>query len=101
MRDFSDPITRASSLIFVIPEYDGTVPGILSYFMNHTNAPIDKKSVGLVGISAGRWGARQVLDAFKGTLTHRGARVLGDFQINIPGVDSKIQEGRVSDTDIQ
>ena len=95
--NFVSPIERASSIVFVIPEYDGTVPGVLSFYLNHMRASLDQKSVALVGISAGKWGARSALDTFKGTLTHRRARVLGDLQINIENVESKVSDSKLTD----
>lgn len=97
--DFVDPVERANGLIFVIPEYDGAVPGILSYYMNHMRLSLDKKQVALVGISAGKWGARSALDGFKATLTHRRARVLGDLQVNIEQLPSKFENDRLTNQD--
>ncbi len=99
INDFVNPIERAQALIFVVPEYDGAIPGILSYYMNHMRVGLDNKMVSLVGISSGKWGARAALDAFKGTLTHRKAQVLGALQVNIENIDGKVSDGRVSDTD--
>lgn len=87
--NFVDPIGRASGLIFVVPEYDGAVPGILSYYLNHMRLSLLKKDVALVGVSAGKWGARAALDGFKGTLTHRGAVIQGFLQVNIEQVNDK------------
>lgn len=97
--NFVKPIVNADGIIFVIPEYDGAVPGILSYYMNHMRASLSKKQIGLVGISAGRWGARSPLDAFKGTLTHRGGRVLGDIQVNIEFVEGKVENSQLTNPD--
>lgn len=97
--NFVSPIERSSSLLFVIPEYDGTVPGVLSFYLNHMRASLDQKSVALVGISAGKWGARSALDTFKGTLTHRRARVLGDLQVNIENVESKVTDSKLTDVE--
>lgn len=101
VNDFVSPIERSQALIFVVPEYDGAIPGILSYYMNHMRVGLDNKMVSLVGISAGKWGARSALDAFKGTLTHRKAQVLGALQVNLENIDGKISDGRVSDADSQ
>ncbi|MBY0555162.1 NAD(P)H-dependent oxidoreductase [bacterium] len=97
--NFVKPIVNTDGIIFVIPEYDGAVPGILSYYMNHMRASLSKKQIALVGISAGRWGARSPLDAFKGTLTHRGGRVLGDIQVNIEFVESKVEQSQLTNPD--
>lgn len=97
--NFVKPIVNADGIIFVIPEYDGAVPGILSYYMNQMRASLSKKQIALVGISAGRWGARSPLDAFKGTLTHRGGRVLGDIQVNIEFVESKVEQSQLTNPD--
>ncbi len=97
--DFVDPIARAGGVIFVVPEYDGAVPGILSYYMNHVRESFDKKQVALVGISAGKWGARSALDGFKATLTHRRARILGDQQVNIENIETKIEGNELNHAD--
>lgn len=99
MENFVDPIDRASGLIFVIPEYDGAVPGILSYYMNHMRLSLLKKDVALVGVSAGKWGARAALDSFKGTLTHRGAVVQGFLQVNLEQVNDKFTGNTLTNVD--
>lgn len=95
MTDFVDPVERSSALMFLVPEYDGAIPGILSYYMNHMRLSLSQKQIALVGLSGGKWGARAALDVFKGTLTHRGGRILGDLQINIENIDSQLSEGQI------
>lgn len=97
--NFVDPIDRANGLIFVVPEYDGAVPGILSYYMNHMRLSLLKKDVALVGVSAGKWGARAALDSFKGTLTHRGAVIQGFLQVNLEQVNDKFSGNDLTHTD--
>lgn len=98
-KNFVTPIVKADGIIFVIPEYDGAVPGILSYYMNHMRSSLSKKQIALVGLSAGKWGARSPLDAFKGTLTHRGGRVLGDIQVNIENIETKVENSQLTHAD--
>lgn len=98
-KNFVSPIERSQAIIFVIPEYDGAVPGVLSYYLNHMRTSFDKKYVALIGLSAGKWGARAALDAFKGTITHRQGRVLGDLQVNIENIENKTTANEVTDID--
>lgn len=101
MTDFVDPIERSSALMFLVPEFDGTIPGVLSYYMNHMRLSLSQKQIALLGLSGGKWGARAALDVFKGTLTHRGARILGDLQINIENIDSQLADGQIKSDNLK
>ncbi|MFS4460194.1 NAD(P)H-dependent oxidoreductase [Bdellovibrio sp. HCB2-146] len=100
-KKFDEPIAKAESIVVVVPEYFGSFPGILKTFFDYVQAPLAGKSITLVGISAGKWGARNALAGFAETLTHRKASVSGTSRINIENVESKVDETQVIDADIR
>jgi chromate reductase len=62
-------IVPADKLLFVIPEYNGSFPGILKHFMDmvHPSAWAGKRAA-LVGVATGRSGNLRGLDHFTGVL---------------------------------
>ena len=56
---FREPAINADGLIFVIPEYNGSFPGILKVFVDYLPFPeaFEKKPMAFIGESAGGvWG---------------------------------------------
>ncbi|MBK9283140.1 MAG: NAD(P)H-dependent oxidoreductase [Sphingobacteriaceae bacterium] len=60
-----------SAFIFVVPEYNGSFPGVLKLFIDHlpTHVWKDKKAC-LVGVSVGRAGNLRGLDHLNGILNY-------------------------------
>lgn len=61
-------VTDTDKFIFVIPEYNGSYPGVLKVFIDACDFPesfYDKK-VALVGISSGKYGNIRGIDHFTG-----------------------------------
>ena len=56
---FADGVVQATGLIVVTPEYNGSVPGVLKYFIDMLKFPesFEQRPVCFVGLSAGIWGA--------------------------------------------
>src|SRR5436309_2193900 len=56
---FSDAILRSAGLHVVTPEYNGSVPGVLKYFIDMLKFPesFADRPVCFTGLSAGIWGA--------------------------------------------
>lgn len=61
-------ITQTDKFLFVIPEYNGSYPGVLKVFIDACTFPdsfYDKKAA-LVGISSGKYGNIRGIDHFTG-----------------------------------
>ncbi|MFB9843464.1 NADPH-dependent FMN reductase [Mucilaginibacter ginsenosidivorans] len=61
-------VTKTDKFIFIIPEYNGSFPGVLKTFVDACSFPesfYDKK-VALVGISSGKYGNIRGVDHFTG-----------------------------------
>jgi len=63
-----DMITKTDKFIFIIPEYNGSFPGVLKVFIDACSFPesfYDKKAA-LVGVSSGKYGNIRGVDHFTG-----------------------------------
>ena len=56
---FSDAVLRSAGLHVVTPEYNGSVPGVMKYFIDMLKFPesFEKRPVCFTGLGAGIWGA--------------------------------------------
>jgi NAD(P)H-dependent FMN reductase len=72
---FIDAILDADGVLFVIPEYNGSFPGMLKYYIDMWTFP--DCYVGLktayVGIANGEWGALRAVEHFQGVIGYRNA----------------------------
>lgn len=102
-KKYDQKIEGADAIVFVFPEYDGSFPGILGTFLNFMRAPLNGKPVALVGLSAGALGGQKGSEHLTSILRHRKADVIGEAQVLIPDVNSKVDadNGKIKDQDIQ
>lgn len=72
-------ISSADKFVFIIPEYNGSYPGILKAFVDavHPKEFWNKRAC-LVGVSTGQAGALRPLDHFTDVLHHLKVEVLSD-----------------------
>lgn len=73
-----DLITKTDKFIFVIPEYNGSFPGVLKVFIDACSFPesfYDKKAA-LVGISSGKYGNIRGIDHFTGVCHYMHLNVM-------------------------
>ncbi|MBL4624708.1 MAG: NAD(P)H-dependent oxidoreductase [Flavobacteriales bacterium] len=70
-------IIPAKKLVVVVPEYNGSLPGILKSFIDCIEPKyFREKLVALVGVSAGRSGNLRGMDHLTGIFNYLGAEVL-------------------------
>lgn len=74
---FQSVVDGSTHFIFVAPEYNGSIPGILKLFIDACDYPgsFKGKSVLLVGIAAGRGGNQRGLGHLQDILHYFGAQV--------------------------
>lgn len=85
---FMTQIEAAQKVVMVVPEYNGSFPGILKTFidgMPYPN-PLKEKKVALVGLSAGNQGAILGLSHLTDILHYLGAHVL-PLKVRLPYVN--------------
>ncbi len=94
---FREIMNSAQKLVFIIPEYNGSFPGILKVFLDgldRSRALTDKKC-GLLGISAGDQGAGLALSHFTDILNYCGTHVLG-YRLRIPMIGDKMTDNKIT-----
>jgi chromate reductase, NAD(P)H dehydrogenase (quinone) len=74
---YQDVVHRGSHFIFVAPEYNGSIPGILKLFIDACDYPgsFKGKTAALVGIAAGETGNQTGLAHLQDILEYFGAEV--------------------------
>ncbi|MEX0684789.1 MAG: NADPH-dependent FMN reductase [Balneolales bacterium] len=72
---FNESIISADGLVFVVPEYNGSFPGILKLFIDHLPFPkaLSKVPVCYIGESDGRFGAVRALEQLQDICGYRYA----------------------------
>ncbi|MFK7756585.1 MAG: NADPH-dependent FMN reductase [Flavobacteriales bacterium] len=66
-----EKITNCEKFVFIIPEYNGSFPGVLKTLMDAVPpSEWNYKKAGLIGLSSGRAGALRATDQFSGILNY-------------------------------
>lgn len=74
-------IIPAKKFVLIVPEYNGSFPGILKTFIDAVHPDINRgKMVALVGVSSGRAGNLRGLDHLTGILHYLGMHILPNKQ---------------------
>ncbi len=100
---FQDAVLEAEGLVVVVPEYNGSYPGVLKYFLDMLRFPESLKGIpaAFVGISAGRWGALRAVEQLEMVFQYRSAHLFGR-RVFLPGIGDILQEdGTLADPEIE
>lgn len=92
---FRKPIVEADGLIFVIPEYNGSFPGILKLFVDYLPFPkaFEKMPMAFIGEAAGAFGALRSVEQFQMIANYRNALQFPE-RVFIPRVKDEFEEGK-------
>lgn len=84
-------VVDALGLHLVVPEYNGSFPGALKYFIDMLKFPesFDAKPVAFIGEAAGAWGAIRAVEQLQMVFGYRNAHSFPD-RVFIPGVHQKL-----------
>ena len=76
-RPFSEAILEAHGLVVVTPEYNGSMPGALKYFIDMLKFPesFQEKPVCFIGLSAGFWGGLRPVEHLQQIFGYRNAHL--------------------------
>ncbi len=88
-----DIVTATQKFIFVIPEYNGSFPGVLKLFIDACKFPesFKYKKAALVGNSTGKYGNIRGVEHFTGVCNYIGLNVL-PLRIHIPYIQFELDE---------
>jgi len=102
-KKFTDPILAADGLVIVTPEYNGSVPGILKYFIDMLPFPesFEQRPVCFVGLAAGIWGALRPVEQLQAIFGYRNAYLYPE-RVFMPGIGKLLNEaGHFTNPDIE
>ena len=86
-------MTATTKFVFIIPEYNGSFPGVLKVFIDACTFPdsfYDKKAC-LIGISSGKYGNIRGIDHFGGVCSYLHLHVL-PLRLHIPAIKTELNE---------
>tara|TARA_B110000438_G_scaffold281143_1_gene307035 strand:+ start:269 stop:787 length:519 start_codon:yes stop_codon:yes gene_type:complete len=84
-------------LVFVIPEYNGSFPGVLKAFVDSLDhLSMGGKKACLIGLSSGHAGALRGLDHFTAVLHHLKIEVYSD-KPKLSGIEKLINDNQLKD----
>ena len=91
-------IINSHKFVFVVPEYNGSFPGVLKAFIDGMAYPVsfkDKKCA-LVGLSSGVQGGVLALSHLTDIIHYLGMHVLA-LKVRMPGIEKLLTDGKIND----
>src|ERR1700740_1753182 len=84
-------INRTDKFIFIIPEYNGSYPGVLKVFIDACDFPESfyEKKAALVGISSGKYGNIRGIDHFTGVCHYFNLHVMA-LKLHIANIKTEL-----------
>lgn len=83
-------ITQTEKFLFVIPEYNGSFPGVLKTFVDACSFPESfyEKKAALTGLSSGKYGNIRGIDHFTGVCHYLNLHVM-PLKLHIAGINKE------------
>ena len=101
-KDFNplrEAMLRAKKFIFIVPEYNGSFPGVLKAFIDGLKYPntFSNKKAALVGISSGNQGGGLALSHLTDILNYCGTHVLA-LKPKLAFIDRHFADGNIKNS---
>jgi len=90
-QSIQDIITKTDKFLFIIPEYNGSYPGVLKVFIDACSFPESfyEKKAALTGISSGRYGNIRGIDHFTGVCHYLNLHVM-PLKLHIANIKTEL-----------
>ena len=101
-KPFADAVLQADGLIVVTPEYNGSMPGVLKYFIDLLEFPasFERRPVCFIGLAAGMWGALRAVEQLQGIFGYRNAHIYPE-RVFLPRISTLLDAGgRFNDAEL-
>ena len=101
-RPFAEAVLESSGLVVVTPEYNGSIPGVLKYFIDMLKFPesFERRPVCFIGLAAGIWGAMRPVEQLQQVFGYRNAYLYPE-RVFLPQVDDLLDaDGQLKDADL-
>jgi chromate reductase len=90
---FADAVLQSAGLHVVTPEYNGSVPGVLKYFIDMLKFPesFERRPVCFTGVAAGIWGALRPVEQLQQIFGYRNAYIFPE-RVFMPGIGNLLDD---------
>ena len=98
---FADAVLESAGLVVITPEYNGSLPGVLKYFIDMLKFPesFDRRPVCFIGVAAGIWGALQPVEQLRQIFAYRNAYIYPE-RVCLPRIQDLLDtNGRLKDAE--
>ena len=99
---FADAVLASAGLHVVTPEYNGSLPGVLKYFIDMLKFPesFEQRPVCFTGLSAGIWGALRPVEQLQAIFGYRNAFIFPG-RVFLPQIHGLLDEtGKLKDGEL-
>jgi len=99
---FADAVLKSDGLHVITPEYNGSVPGVLKYFIDMLKFPesFEHKPVCFTGVAAGIWGALRPVEQLQTIFGYRNAHIF-PVRVFLPQIHSLLDaSGKIKDAEL-
>jgi chromate reductase len=99
---FADAILQSAGLHVVTPEYNGSLPGVLKYFIDMLKFPesFEHRPVCFTGVAAGMWGALRPVEQLQAIFGYRNAHLYPE-RVFLPQIYDLLDDsGRLKDAEL-
>ncbi len=99
---FQRAVLEAEGILTVVPEYNGSYPGVLKHFIDMLRFPesLRGKPAAFVGIAAGEWGGLRAVEQLEMVFQYRSAHLYGR-RVFLRRVHELLDgEGRLTDPEL-
>ena len=92
-----DDLMKAEGLVIVCPEYNGSMPGVLKYFIDHWKYPdsFEHRPFCFIGLG-GRFGGLRPVEHLQQIFGYRNGFIYPD-RVFITNVWNQLEDGRIKD----
>jgi chromate reductase len=86
-----EQVLSSEGLVVVTPEYNGSFPGVLKFFIDMLKFPesFEKRPVAFVGVAAGMWGALRSVEQLTAIFGYRNAHIFPE-RLFLPRIDTQL-----------
>ncbi|HEY4415234.1 MAG TPA: NAD(P)H-dependent oxidoreductase [Verrucomicrobiae bacterium] len=99
---FAETILQSSGLHIVTPEYNGSLPGVLKYFIDMLKFPesFEHRPVCFTGLAAGMWGALRPVEQLQAIFAYRNAHIY-PVRVFMPQIHNSLDaSGKIKDAEL-
>lgn len=99
---FQRAVLEATGILTVVPEYNGSYPGVLKYFIDMLRFPesLYLKPAAFVGVADGRWGGLRAVEQLEMVFQYRNAHLYGR-RLFLPAASGLLDaDGELTDNEL-